>query len=328
MKNVINTYAAYSKDEELRLKSSSGAMFSQLAFFVLETGGVVYGVAMSDDCYSAIYKRVCEKEELKYLRGSKYFQAKVGNTFRNVRADLEAGKNVLFTGTGCYVNGLKTFLGKEYDNLVCVDIVCHGTPSSKLWKEYVEYQEKNLEAKLIYASFRNKDRHNWAGFEMKEIDSNYKEVYISRHIDPFFSLFVSNICLRPSCYNCIAKLDKLSDMTIADFWGIDDVAPEMNDNKGISLVLVRTKKGKKLFGSITENLHIKEVTYEQGVAKNKSEYQSYEKPENREQFFHDMNLMPFEKLYKKYLRIPLWKRIGRKVKILLKKILMGGRLDT
>lgn len=285
MKDYLKVYAAYANDKNIRLASSSGAMFSLLANKILSEGGVVYGVRMSDDCYKAQYARVDSIDGLSALRGSKYLQAKLGDTYKNVKKDLQEGASVLFTGTGCYVNGLKTFLGKDYDNLMCMDIVCHGTPSPKLWKKYVEYREKQNNSKMIYASFRNKDKHDWDGFEMKEIDESHKEVWISRHIDPYFSMFVKNICLRPSCYSCTAKYYKLSDITVADFWGIDSVAPEMNDNLGVSLIITRTNKGQLIFDSISDKLNRKEVSYEDGVRENKSEYQSYPMPKERSSFF-------------------------------------------
>lgn len=320
----MNTYAAYAKDTGLRLASSSGGMFSLLAMQIITQGGVVYGVRMTEDCYGAEYQRVTAIKDLSVLRGSKYFQAKIGDTYKTVKKDLTDGTKVLFTGTGCFINGLKTFLQKDYDNLYCMDIVCHGTPSPELWKRYVKYREEQNSSKMIYASFRNKDKHDWDGFEMKEIDEYHKEVWISRHIDPYFSMFVKNICLRPSCYSCTAKYYKKSDITVADFWGIDNVAPEMNDNLGVSLVITRTDKGQSLFDSVYKQMKIKEVTYEDGVRENRAEYQSYPMPKERTSFFKDMNRMSFEKLSHKYVDVPLWKQLARKLKRLAKKVVPGG----
>lgn len=324
MNGYLKVYAAYANEKNIRLASSSGAMFSLLANKILSEGGVVYGVRMADDCYRAEYARVDSIDGLSVLRGSKYLQAKLGDTYKSVKKDLQEGVSVLFTGTGCYVNGLKTFLGREYDNLMCMDIVCHGTPSPKLWKEYVEYREKQNNSKMIYASFRNKDKHDWNGFEMKEIDENHNEMWISRHIDPYFTMFVKNVCLRPSCFSCTAKYYKLSDITVADFWGIDSVAPEMNDNLGVSLVITRTNKGQLIFDSISGKLNKKEVCYEEGVRENKSEYQSYPMPKERTSFFKDMNRMSFEELSHKYVDVPLSKQVARKLKRLAKKVVRGG----
>ena len=178
----LKVYAGYNTDKDVRLSSSSGAVFSSLAEYVLEQQGVVYGVAMAEDCYSAEFISVTSKEQLTKLRGSKYLQAKVGNTYKSVKEDLMSGKLVLFSGTGCQVNGLKSFLGKEYENLICVDVICHGAPSPALWRKYAEHQEQKIGGKLKGINFRCKD-DSWTDFGMKEIcksipDGETKKLYI------------------------------------------------------------------------------------------------------------------------------------------------------
>ena len=325
MDKSMDVYAAYCLDEDIRLKSSSGGMITILAEHVLDQSGAVYGVAMSDDCYAAEFIRATDRNGLEKIRGSKYLQAKVGNTFRRVKEDLESGQMVLFTGTGCQVNGLKAYLGKDYEKLYCVDIICHGAPSPELWRKYVKFREEEYGSKVTYVSFRCKDDKDWNGFNMKEIDASDKVVHISRHVDPYFSLFVSNLSLRPSCYECLAKKLKQSDLTVADFWGIDNIAPEMNDNKGISLVIVRSEKGKELFAGISERLTIKSVSYEDGVRDNKAEYQPYPKPPRRDSFFNDMSKMSFEELSKKYLRESPKTKVKRIVKSVIKKLIGENR---
>lgn len=325
MDKSMDVYAAYCLDEDIRLKSSSGGMITILSEYVLDQSGTVYGVAMSDDCYSAEFIRITDRNGLEKIRGSKYIQAKVGNTFRRVKEDLESGRMVLFTGTGCQVNGLKAYLGKDYEKLYCVDIICHGAPSPKLWRKYVEFREEEYGSKVTYVSFRCKDDKDWNGFNMKEIDASDKVVHISRHVDPYFSLFVSNLSLRPSCYECLAKKLKRSDLTVADFWGIDNVAPEMNDNKGISLVIVRSEKGKELFAGISERLTVKSVSYEDGVRENKAEYQAYPKPPRRDSFFNDMRKMSFAELSQKYLRESPKTKVKRIVKSVIKKLVGENR---
>ena len=239
---VLKVYACYNTDKDVRLSSSSGAVFSSLAENVLEQQGVVYGVAMSEDCYSAEFISVTSKKQLTKLRGSKYLQAKIGNTYRSVKEALSSGKLVLFSGTGCQVNGLKSFLGKDYENLICVDVICHGAPSPALWRKYATYQEQKNGGKLKGINFRCKD-DSWTDFGMKEVcksipDDETKKLYISKDKDAYMQMFLRDYCLRPSCYECAAKKVKMSDLTIADFWGINDVAPDMNDGMGTSLVLI------------------------------------------------------------------------------------------
>ncbi len=308
----LNTYACYNTNYEIRMCSSSGAIFNLLAVHVLAQHGVVYGVAMSEDCYSAELISVASIGELKRLQGSKYLQAKVGDAYQRVKQDLLDGKMVLFTGTGCQVNGLKCFLGKEYENLLCVDVVCHGAPSPALWQKYAKYQEEKYGGKLSAVNFRCKD-NSWKNFGMKETLDG-RQVYISKGKDPYMQMFLSNYCLRPSCYACVAKQIKHSDITIGDFWGIQRIAPEMDDSKGTSLVLVRTAKGQALFDAIRNNLTWKEVSYEEGVSGNSPEYASVSKPLQRETFFTDMRQMDFASLGKKYLTISLVKRIKKCVR--------------
>ena len=326
-------YACYNKDKDVRLSSSSGAVFSSLAEYVLNKSGIVYGVAMSEDCYSAEFIGVTDSEGLTKLRGSKYLQAKVGNTFKSVKKELQAGKLVLFTGTGCQVNGLKTFLGKDYANLICMDVICHGAPSPALWREYARDQEKKMGGKLKGINFRCKD-DSWVDFGMKEVlstipEDSVKKFYISKDKDPYMQMFLRDYCLRPSCYECMVKKEKMSDLTVADFWGIKDVAPEMNNGLGTSLVLIRTKKGQEIFNYISCEMKLKEVTYEAGVKGNPAEYKSCVRPSQRDTFFDDMHTMSFEELEGKYappIKYSLKTRAKRKTKKIMKSMLrvIGG----
>ena len=305
----MRTYAAY-YDNIIRIDSSSGGIFTLIA----SQFDVVYGVAMTEDCYGCEFVRV--EENIAPLRGSKYFQAKVGEAFKQVKNDLSNGKRVLFSGTGCQINGLYMFLGGDCDNLFLLDVVCHGTPSPKLWREYTQYQESK-HGKLESVNFRCKEA-GWQDYGMKQ-----NETYISKDFDPFMRMFLRNYCLRPACYECHAKYYKKSDMTIADFWGIDNVAPEMNDGKGTSLVITRTEKGQELFDIINGYLKWKEVSYEDGVKDNPSEYTSVERPKERASFFNDLNSKPFSKMEKKYaadIRISLLRKIKNKVKSIIMKL--------
>ncbi len=325
--NVIDAYASYNVDLQERLQSSSGGIFSLLAKWVLGKNGIVYGVAMSEDCYSAEFIGITDENELYRLRGSKYMQAGMGDTYKKVKNDLLSGRSVLFSGTGCQVNGLKCFLKKEYDNLLCVDVICHGVPSPLLWKKYVMYQENRNKGKVIAVNFRAKDK-NWSNFGMKEIlsdkdDDDTKALYISKDEDKYMQMFLRDYCLRPSCYECAAKRTKMSDLTIAVFWGIETVSPEMNDGKGTSLVLVRTDKGRRAYEEISHNMKQLKVTYEDGVRCNPSEYRSSLKPSVRNTFFPDMKTMDFEELGKKYLapdKISFLKKVERRIKSSVKKI--------
>lgn len=303
----MNVYAAYYNDDKIRLSSSSGAIFYILAMKYLSDGGVVYGVVMSEDCYRAEYIRATNIEQIRKIRGSKYLQANVGNIFKDIKQDVLEGKNVLFTGTGCQINGLKHFLKDDYLNLLCVDVVCHGVPSPKLWKKYVLFKEKR-NGKFKNVNFRCKEK-GWSNFGIKE-----DQKYINKDRDSYIQMFLKNYSLRPSCYECSAKQYKLSDISIADFWGIENLSPEMNDNKGTSLVITRTKKGDCIFDAVKNNLIYKVVRYDEGVKNNPAEYESVLKPVKRNDFFEDMNNMSYNSLKNKYVEGSLCKRIARKIK--------------
>ncbi len=302
----LQIYAAY-YENDVREKSSSGGIFSLLA----TKFDIVYGVAMTDDCYGAHFVRA--EGDISALRGSKYLQATVGDTYKDVKQDLESGKSVLFSGTGCQVNGLKLFLGKAYENLFCVDVICHGVPSPDLWKKYIKHQEQVRGEKIKTVNFRCKDQ-GWADYGMKEND-----VFSSKDADPYMLMFLRNYCLRPSCYACKAKGNYQSDMSIADFWGIETVAPEMNDDKGISLVMIRTEKAADLFEKIKNLLNCKAVSYENAVRQNPAEYRSVYRPQQRDTFFADMRSLSFEKLSRKYLHVSFLKKVKRKIKKILVK---------
>lgn len=333
-------YAAYSLNDSERLASSSGGIFSLVAKEILADGGVVYGVAMALDCRRAEFIRVIDEEGLEKLRTSKYMQAHAGLIFRQVKEDLENGVPVLFIGTGCQINGLFGFLGigkdadvvrEKYPSLYCMDVICHGVPSPVLWRKYVGYIEKHNSAKLVGVNFRCKD-NSWTDFGMKEIqvgcengEGKYKELYISKDEDPYMLMFLRDYCLRPSCYECKAKEIKLSDITLGDFWGIQKVAPEMNDGKGTSLILIRTEIGERLFQRIESALKIKEVSYEDGIAGNRAEYKSAVRPPQRDIFFEDMSNLSFEELKRRY-GMPIQVSLKRKIKSSLKKILIKTKI--
>ena len=321
-------YACYNKDKDVRLSSSSGAVFSSLAEYVLNKNGIVYGVAMSEDCYSAEFIAVTDRSGLTKLRGSKYLQAKVGDTFKKAKVELQAGKLVLFTGTGCQVNGLKNFLGKDYDNLICMDVICHGAPSPALWKEYAQYQEKKSGGKLKGINFRCKDE-SWTDFGLKEVledipEDSVKRLYIPKDKDPYMQMFLRDYCLRPSCYECVAKKEKMSDITIGDFWGIELVDEEMADVSGTSIVILRTKKGDTVFNKIVDGMKTKEVSYEAAIRWNPAEYKSCEKPLCRSAFFEDMCAVGFEDLQTKYEKtndVALNEKIKCNIKRMIKRVL-------
>lgn len=271
--NSTHAYAAYITDYYIREVSSSGGIFSELAELILNQNGFVYGAAYDEKC---TVKHVCidTPEDLQKLRGAKYVQSSLGNCYQNVKKQLEANRKVLFSGTPCQVVGLKNFLGKDYDYLTCIDFVCHGVPLPAVWRKYIQYRMKiDQEEKFpIYINMRNKET-GWSRYAYS-VEFRYADGkrYISKNSDDLFmKLFVDNYILCKGCGSCKFKgYDRVSDITLGDFWGIWDIAPEMDDNKGISLVLTHGETGKYLLDSISEKIKIKSVTLEQASRMNQS----------------------------------------------------------
>lgn len=323
---VVKAYACYSKSESLLQQSSSGAFFSVIANYVIDNQGIVYGVALDEDCYSAQYMRAESKNDLIRLRGSKYLQAKMRNTYINVKKDLQENKLVLFTGTGCQINGLKKYLMSDYENLICVDVLCHGAASPQIWKKYIKWLEESKENKIINVNFRCKEK-SWKEFGIAEIDSQSQKIYSTKDNDPYMKLFLENYSLRPSCFECTAKHYKMADISMADFWKIEDVAPEMENEMGVSLVLCRTEKGEKIFQNILNEIEYQEVSYQEAIKGNPVEYKSVDRPVMREEFFKDAKNMEFGKLIKKYPVVSLKRRIKNIILRTPMKILIGGGVN-
>lgn len=293
----LKVYAAKNRDEEIRRQSSSGGIFTPLAEAVIREGGVVFGAKFDKD-WDVIHAWTDTIEGIADFRGSKYVQSTIGDTYREVREFLKQGRKVLFSGTPCQIAGLRKFLRKEYDNLLTVDVVCHGVPSPLVWRKYLEETRKNLRAErdagknTVYSSlkdlpvitgisFRDKT-HGWKkfGFRLRYAASKAagNSVSISAKdkdrtlLQPFpdnvfMKGFLKNLYLRPSCYSCAARSGKSgSDISIADFWGVQNYYPEFDDDRGIGLVLVNTDKGRKAYEQV--NADSIESTYEQGLNHN------------------------------------------------------------
>ena len=291
-------YAAYSLDETLRSNSSSGGVFSLLAEKILAEGGLVYGAAMEERCVRQI--RVASKEEISRLRGSKYVQSDVGETYLQARKDLAEGKTVLYTGTPCQIEGLLHFLGKVPENLVCMDIICHGVPSPMVWDRYCSFQEEKARAQISAVSFREK-MDGWKQYAMK-LSFRNGAVYRRMHRDDWYMrAFLHDFSLRPSCYQCkFKKVGRISDITLADFWGAQEVCPEMDDDKGLSLVMIHSETGRRLFAMLEKELRWKPVDFQAAIARNRSMATSAEKPEGRERFMQEIQTEAFDKVVASY----------------------------
>lgn len=304
-------YAAINKNDDIRAQSSSGGIFTLLAEYILAQKGVVFGATMADDQHSAHHIAVETYDGLEALRGSKYVQSAIGDTYQQAKQALQAGRKVLFTGTPCQIEGLKSFLqGKEYPNLYCMDLICHGVPSPLVWKTYASHLEIRAGAPARRTFFRYK-KYGWKTFALLLEFSNNRTYECVLNKDAFMQAFLQNVCLRPSCYSChFKKLNRVSDITVADYWGIQSQYPEMDDNKGTSLVLVHSAKGIELFKAVDHQMKIKEVPTEQALRGNPAMTCSAKPHMHRSLFFERIDALPFETLVQKYAKPAFsWKKI-------------------
>ena len=301
-------FAAYGPDKD-RAESSSGGIFAQLARQTLAQGGLVFGAAMAEDSKTAVHTAIDSEGDLPRLQGSKYLQSHVGKCFRQAKEALEAGRAVLFTGTPCQIEGLLHFLGRDYENLVTADVICHGVPSEKLWQKYLDCQQHRYGSRVTRVSFRDK-RQGWKSFSMALTFENGKQYAKKLYFDAYLQLFLQDLCLRPSCYRCPSrKLHRRSDLTLGDFWGCDAVCPEMDDDTGLSLVLIHSEKGQRSFDALS--LKRKTVTLEQALTANKAVIRSPKMPENREAVLSALDGCSIDAVGKRYLRKLPWKQTLR-----------------
>lgn len=286
----LQTLAAINKDEDVRMQSSSGGIFTVLAEKVIGEGGVVFG-ARFDEQWQVTIDYAETIEGLSAFRGSKYVQARTGNTYIQCEQFLKNGRKVLYSGTPCQIAGLKHYLRTEYDNLITVDVVCHGVPSPKVWRKYLD--EVTSIANVKGVSMRDKIK-GWQNYHFTvEYEENGKNLTLSspHGENDYMKAFLKDMILRPSCYQCkVRDLRSESDITIGDYWGISGVRPNMNDNKGICLVLVNTEKGKKVFESV--DINYEETTFEEGYRGNSAIFRSPTPWFRRQKFFNSLDSSP------------------------------------
>lgn len=275
-------YVCKNRDEDIRWISTSGGMFTLFAQHVLEKRGVVYGVIF-DENWRVRFARATSLKEIAAMRGSKYAQAYVGETFRDVQSDLKEGKPVLFTGTPCQVQGLRAFLRQDYEGLVCVDIVCLGIGSPGVWENYLEQYFGQEEIKGI--RFKDK-REGWHKFTTV-IKTDKREVVTRGQRNPYLGSYLVSCNIRPCCYNCRFKgvQGHAGDLTISDSWGIDWIPPEFDDDKGLSNVFINTPKGATMFAAIQDRTENIAIDFEKAVQGNPYYAKSVEESPKRSLFW-------------------------------------------
>lgn len=314
-------YAAVNNDESVRLQSSSGGIFTLLAESVLDRGGIVFG-ACFDQNWNVVHDYTETKEGLAKFRGSKYVQSHVGNCFIQVKTFLDSGREVLFSGTPCQVAGLKNYLRKPYSNLFTVDLVCHGVPSPEVWKKYLQetvsraYGIKkkkvvNFGDYISDISFRAKDK-GWKKFNIKIIFRNGKVEMMPFSENPYMNVFLSDLSLRPSCYACPTKLHHVqSDITLADFWGVNEIKPDIDDDKGCGLILINCEEKRDFLYRM--NCQLLQQHLERVVEYNPCILSTVNEPENRDFFWAVYYKKDFHTAYLATVSKSVIMRVVRKI---------------
>ena len=338
----LHVYAAYNKDEEIRMQSSSGGIFTLLAEATINEGGVVFGAKFDKD-WNVVHDYTETIDGIADFRGSKYVQSTIGSTYSLAKKFLQAGRKVLFSGTPCQIAGLKKYLRKEYDNLLAVDIICHGVPSPKVWSMYLNETYSKLLAirtdgknsvcsakggtdkPCIEAiSFRSKVT-GWKKFSFMlklyfpTYDGKNTGVFVETlDKNAFMRAFLSDTILRPSCYNCPTKQGKAhSDITIADFWGINHIDPSFDDDKGCGAIFLNTEKGANAYP--LELTEYKEKTFDEVITYNSAYYKSSKPHPKRSKFFKNLNRYGVIRSVDTYTRKSFFEKVINRISKMFKK---------
>lgn len=301
---TTRAYVCQSKDEAVWKTSSSAGVFHLLATEILRKNGVVFGAAYTDDfCVQhVVIDRIADLDRVKR---SKYVQSSIEDTFICAKKYLENGKYVLFTGTACQISGLKRFLKKEYDRLYTQDLVCHGAPSPGLWKGYMQKYSQN--GTIVDIQFRDKSQ-GWFSERISFISADGTKEFDNGN---YYTAFLKGLLSRECCYQCQFKgIERESDITLSDCWGWKQITPDFIPSKGISTVLVHSKRGEQLFSLTKENMIVREVTPRKALVDNDSAIDHSIRPSRREDVFRMyQNHVPIEDILSQALKKPLLERL-------------------
>lgn len=303
-------YACFNKEEYIREQSTSGGIFTLLAAEIVNEKGVVFG-AKFNDSFDVEHDYIDNVEEIRAFRGSKYVQSKIGYIFIKVKKFLDEERTVLFSGTPCQIAGLKSFLGIDYKNLICIDIICHGVPSPLVWDKYKSEISKGK--KITDISFRDKT-YGWKDYSFRMDFEDGTRYFEKGAENKYIRGFIGDIYLRNSCYNCNFKsLHRQSDITLADFWGIENINRQMDDGKGTSLIIVNSYKGNQILQRIKQQIEISKVDLNESIKYNMSAVKSSYKNPRRKYFFKNINRFEFNILIDKTFKVPVLVRLKNKL---------------
>ena len=272
--SVIACYAGQNTDESQLMESSSGGIFCLIAGAFLKDNGVVCGATMKfkGDSVEVRHEMIADLDEIISLQGSKYVQSKIDLIYEQIEEVLRAGKKVMFSGTPCQVAAIRRIFSNEYDNILCVDIICHGVPSGKMFQEYINFEERKVGSKITSFTFRDK-RRGWGlnGYYTITKKNKHKQINFSPKDSSYYNYFLEGETYRESCYSCpYANTNRVGDITIGDCWGIERFNPEMlSENggfikrqQGVSCILINSEKGKEIFEKVKDKIRFSPVRVE------------------------------------------------------------------
>jgi coenzyme F420-reducing hydrogenase beta subunit len=310
-------YLVQIKNDKIRRESTSGGAFTAIAQYVIKKQGIVFGAAYNEN-FEVYHTYVECKAELSKFRNSKYVQSNMGDSYKKVKKFLNLNKIVLFSGTPCQIEGLKTYLKKDYFNLITIDVVCHAVPSPLIWEKYLDLQKKKYNNNIGDILFRDKYYgYKYSTMTIRKKDN--RDIYnMGVETDQMLRAFFSDICDRPSCYKCsFKKRYRVSDFTIWDCFSVSDFDKKLDDDKGTTKVLIHTTKGKRIFDEIDDTIVWTEVDADKLVDGVKEMCFSVEGSHSmREEFFKDANIMDSKEFFYKYFPNNIKTKLQRIIRII------------
>lgn len=305
----IKALAVRYKDNESLKNSASGGAFIAMAHRFVKQGGTVFGAAYLED-WKVGHVAVHDGADLYRLQGSKYVQCDTQHTYSEVKALLEDGKQVLYSGTPCQIGGLRAFLRKDYGNLLTIDLICHGVASPKLFQKYIEWLGKETGGKILYYNFRDKAGGWGLGYRAK---TKTKTKTKTANLDPYYYHFLKGDTYRECCYRCnYCTQERIGDITVGDYWGIEREHPKFYSTKGVSVVLLNTDKALSLLERVKDVFYIQESTFEKAAKKNHNLLSPTPRPQVRNSIYAHMEDMDTGTYFGTVLKTP--NRLADRVK--------------
>lgn len=312
------TYAAKNIDDNIRMDSSSGGVFSVFSEKILNEDGIVVGASFNEN-WEVKHIIIDNEDQLKNLRGSKYVQSDISNIYSIIKKELQKGKKVLFSGCPCQVAGLKAYLNIGYINLLTIDFICHSIPSQEIFNSYIDLLELKFKSKIINFKFKEKTK-GWHDSSVRGQFENGKVYTKPITEDMYMRGFLNTIYTKPACLNCQFKNFKSgSDVTISDYWGSEIFEKEIDDNKGLSLIIINSRQGEDIFESIKNKVVCKLTDFDKAIQYNQGILYSATKNKNSEVFFIAAKKKGYEYAFKRYCKEKIIAIIKRKIRLSLRK---------